>query len=113
MMRSNLLEQVAEIGYSAFSSLDFAATDAQKGGMKTKADNLTFETNEVAFKKKTGKNPKYKVTLKSPDGHSLTLVSESRAIWDQYPEGETFQVTVKQTQRTIAPELAEFVPEGK
>lgn len=68
---------------------------------KNLGNALTFEVVGREFKKKANKQPVFKVNLKTTEGDSLTLVSDSKDIYSGYPEGETFSVFIKKSQKTI------------
>ena len=53
------------------------------------------------WKSKAGKTPMYRVSLKNADGHSLTLVSSSREICEQFPKDEVVSVKIGRTQLTL------------
>lgn len=63
---------------------------------------LTFEVTERGYRKPAGKHPVFRVKLKTAQGDSLTLVSDSKEIYDGYPEGETFTVVIKKAQKTMS-----------
>jgi len=63
---------------------------------------LTFEVVGREYRKPAGKSAVFRVKLKTAKGDSLTLVSDSKGIYDSFPEGETVTVVVKKAQKTIA-----------
>jgi len=63
---------------------------------------LTFEAVGREYRKPAGKSPVFRVKLKSAQGDSLTLVSNSKDIYDGFPEGEAFTVVVKKAQKTMS-----------
>ena len=63
--------------------------------------DLTFEVVGYGYTKRVTKHPVFKVMLKSAQGDSLTLVSDSRDIFEGYPEGESFSVTIHKGQKTL------------
>lgn len=62
---------------------------------------IQFEVVGYSFTRKAGKGPVYKIHLKSGDGHALTLVSDTRAIYQGFPMGELVSVTISRAQRTM------------
>jgi len=69
--------------------------------MSEKSKSITFEVVGYNFQKKAGKGPVYKVSLKSSEGHSLTLVSDSKAIYEGFPIGDKVNVKISQAQQTL------------
>ena len=53
------------------------------------------------WKSKAGKSPQYKVSLKNADCHSLTLVSSSCEICEQFPKDEVVSVKIGRSQLTL------------
>ena len=62
---------------------------------------IQFVVEAFSWKSKAGKAPVYKVSLKSSDGHTLTLLSNDRAIFEVFPKGETVDVKIGKAQRTL------------
>lgn len=62
---------------------------------------LTFEVVGYGFSKRVAKHPTFKVEMKTPQGDKLTLVSDSRDIYEGYPEGKSFSVVIKKSQKTL------------
>jgi len=62
---------------------------------------VQFVVDAHGWRSKAGKSPQYKVSLKSSDGHSLTLVSSSRDICEQFPKDEVVTVKIGRTQTTL------------
>ena len=64
---------------------------------------IQFIVEGHSYKRKAGKPAVYKVSLKSTrgDGHKLTLVSNSKAICEQFPEDMVVDVKVGKAQRTL------------
>jgi len=69
--------------------------------MSEKPKSIIFEVVGYDFRKKAGKSPIYKVSLRSSDGHSLSLVSDSKAIYEDFPIGDKVNVKITQTQQTL------------
>jgi len=63
--------------------------------------SIQFIIEGYSFSKKGAKVPVYKVSFKSPDGHTLTLVSDSRTIFEGFPIGDTVNIKVGRAQKTI------------
>jgi len=62
---------------------------------------VPFVVEGHSWKSKAGKTPVYKVSLKNPDGHSLTLVSDSRKICEDFPKDAVFTVKIGRAQLTL------------
>lgn len=62
---------------------------------------IQFVVESYSWKSKAGKVPVYKVSLKSSDVHTLTLVSNDRSIFEVFPKGETVDVKIGKAQRTL------------
>jgi hypothetical protein len=69
--------------------------------MSEKATTITFRQVGYGYSKKAGKDPVYKVSFKSSKGHTLTLVGDSRAIYERFPEGSKVDVKIGQAQQTL------------
>jgi len=62
---------------------------------------IPFLVTSYSYKKKAGKSPVFKVHLTSSLSHSLTLASESKAIYDGFPIGDTVDVKVGRAQQVL------------
>ncbi len=62
---------------------------------------IPFVVEGYSWKSKAGKPAVFKVSLKSPGGHSLTLVGDSSSIFEVFPKGETVDVKIDKAQRTL------------
>lgn len=64
---------------------------------------IQFIVEGHSYKRKAGKAARYKVSLKSTrgEGHRLTLVSGSKAIWEQLPEDMVVDIKIGKAQRTL------------
>ena len=62
---------------------------------------IEFVVDAHGWKSKAGKAPVYRVSLKNPDGHSLTLVSSNRVICEDFPKGEVFTIKIGKSQLTL------------
>ena len=62
---------------------------------------VQFVVNGHSWRSKAGKAPVYKVSLKNSDGHSLTLVGDSRKICEEFPKGEVVSVKIGRVQLTL------------
>ena len=71
-------------------------------------DEIEFVVDSHGWKSKAGKTPVYKVSLKNPDGHSMTLVGSSRLIFEEFPKGEVVTVKIGKSQLTL-----DEVPNGE
>jgi len=62
---------------------------------------IEFVVDAHGWKSKAGKSPQYKVSLKNADGHSLTLVSSSRSILEEFPKDFVVTAKIGKTQTTL------------
>ena len=62
---------------------------------------IEFVVDAHGWKSKAGKTPRYRVSLKHADGHSLVLVSCNRSICEEFPKGEVVSVKIGRTQLTL------------
>jgi len=62
---------------------------------------MKFEVLGYDFSKRAGKSPKYKVILQNSSGHKLTLLSDTKKIYEEFPLGETVSVKMTQSQATL------------
>jgi len=62
---------------------------------------MQFEVLGYDFSKRAGKSPKYKVILQNSDGHKMTLLSDTKKIYEEFPIGETVTVKIAQSQSTL------------
>lgn len=69
--------------------------------MSEKSESIAFRVVDFGWKKKAGKDPVYKVSFKSSKGHTLTLVGDSRAIYERFPEGSKVDMKIGQAQQTL------------
>lgn len=63
--------------------------------------DLQFVVDAYSWKRKAGKLPVYKVSLKSKDGDSLTLSRGDSSIFEDFPKGETFDVKISKGQSNL------------
>jgi len=63
--------------------------------------DLSFVVDELITRDKAGKNPKYKVKMKNDDGTTLTIVSDSKSIFTDFPKGDTVDVKIGKSQTTL------------
>jgi len=63
--------------------------------------DISFVVKGYSWKSEAGKSPVFKVSLKSSDGHCLTLVSNDRSIFESFPKDETVNVKIGKAQRTL------------
>lgn len=59
--------------------------------------DIQFVVESYSWKSKAGKVLVYKVSLKSREGHSLTLVGDSGSIFEAFPKGDTVNVKISKT----------------
>jgi hypothetical protein len=69
--------------------------------MSEKSISVAFRQVGYGYSKKAGKDPVYKVSFKSSEGHTLTLVGDSRAIYERFPEGSKVDVKIGQAQQML------------
>jgi len=67
----------------------------------SKETTITFRVVGKVWDKKAGKNPKYKVSLKSKEGHAMTLIGDSKAIFEGFPDESKVLVKILPGQRTL------------
>lgn len=65
------------------------------------ADSIEFHVVGHGYSRKAGKDPTYKVQLKSAAGDTLTLVDNSRNIYVGYPIGDIVTVKIGKAQTTL------------
>lgn len=64
-------------------------------------ESIRFVVTGYSWKKKAGKDPVFKVSLKAGDGHTLNLVSSSRDIFSGFPADSVVDVKIGKAQRTL------------
>ena len=64
-------------------------------------ETISFHIVGHGYSRKAGKDPVYKVNLKSADGDSLTLVGNSKQVYAGYPIGDVVTVKIEKRQRTL------------
>ena len=62
---------------------------------------IDFVVKGHSYNSPAGKPTVYKVSLKSSNGHSLTLVRSDRSVFKDFPKDETVTVKIGQAQRRL------------